>query len=164
MPGDAVAVILPSELPPDVVACVVGVEELPLLPLPLHAASVKLTMKTKKVAIKRDLECRKWDNCKPIRLLMNQRTEQGNSGKENNEHDSEIENQFLYTTPCLKHCTSTAATEDASQTCATRLKQDKNDYSYTEYNLYYPDCWKPQLRQILPRFHIAPLSGSMFIK
>jgi hypothetical protein len=59
MPGDAVAVVLPPELPPDVVACVVGVEELPLLPLPPHAASVKLTMKTKKVAIKRDLECRK---------------------------------------------------------------------------------------------------------
>jgi hypothetical protein len=59
MTGDAVAVILPSELPPDVVACAVGVEELPLLLLPPHAASVKLTMKTKKVAIIRDLECRK---------------------------------------------------------------------------------------------------------
>ena len=52
---DAVAVVLPPELPPDIVACVVGVEELPLLLLPLHAASVSASMKTKKVAIKRDL-------------------------------------------------------------------------------------------------------------
>jgi hypothetical protein len=57
MPGDVVAVILLPELPPDVVACVVGVEELLLLPFPPHAANVKLTMKTKRVAIKRDFEC-----------------------------------------------------------------------------------------------------------
>lgn len=57
MPGDAVAVVLFPELPPDVVAFVVGVEELLLMPFPLHAANVKLTMKTKRVAIKRDFEC-----------------------------------------------------------------------------------------------------------
>jgi hypothetical protein len=76
---------------------------------------------------------------------LDQRTEQGNSSKEDHEHDSKIENQFLYTTPCLKHSASAAAAENASQTCATRLKQDKNDYSYTENYLYYADCWKPQL-------------------
>ena len=53
--GDAVAVMLLDELLPDVA----DVEELLLSPLPTHAASVKLTMKTKKVAIKRDLECSK---------------------------------------------------------------------------------------------------------
>jgi hypothetical protein len=57
MPGDAVAVVLPPVLPPDVVACDVGVEELLLLPLPPHAANVKLTMNTQKIAIKRGLEC-----------------------------------------------------------------------------------------------------------
>ena len=57
MPGDAVAVMLLPELLPDVTVCVAAVEELSLLPLPPHAASVKLTMKTKKVAIKRAVVC-----------------------------------------------------------------------------------------------------------
>jgi hypothetical protein len=117
-------------------------------------------MKTKKVAIKRDVE----RNLKLTHLLLNQGAEQGNNGEENNEYDCEIENQFLYTPPRLKHSTSITATENASQTCATCLKQDKNNYSNTENNLYHPDCWKPQLRQILPRFRISLLLGSKFIK
>jgi hypothetical protein len=92
---------------------------------------------------------------------LDQGTEQGNYGKEDHEHDGKIEYQTLYTTPCLKHCTCTAATKDASQACATSLKQDKNDYSYTENNLYDADCWKPQLRQILPRFRISSLTGNI---
>jgi hypothetical protein len=76
---------------------------------------------------------------------LDQRTEQGNNRKEDHEHDSKIENQLFYTTPCLKHSASAAAAENASQTCATRLKQDKNDHSYTEDYLNDADCWKPQL-------------------
>ena len=57
--GDAVAVMPLAELLPDAVVCVTGIEELLLLPLPPHAASVKLTIKTKEVAIKRGLECSK---------------------------------------------------------------------------------------------------------
>ena len=56
MSGDAVAVMPLSELLPEVVVSVAGIEELPLLLFPPHAARVKLTMKTKNVAIKRDLE------------------------------------------------------------------------------------------------------------
>ena len=37
-------------------ACVVGVEELPLLPLPPHDVSVSASMKTKKIEITSDLE------------------------------------------------------------------------------------------------------------
>ena len=100
----------------------------------------------------------------PGRLLFDQRTEQGNGSKEDYEHDSEIENQFFYTKSCLKHSARAAAAENASQTRATRLKQDKNAYSYTENYLYDADCWKPQLRQILPRFRITPLMGIKFAK
>ena len=78
-------------------------------------------------------------------LLFNQRAEQGNNSKKDHEHDGKIENQFFYTTPCLKHSARAAAAENAAQTCATRLKQDKNNYSYTENYLDDADCWKPQL-------------------
>ena len=35
---------------------------------------------------------------------------------------------------------SAAAAENAPETRTTCLKQDKNNYRYTENNLYYPDC------------------------
>ena len=73
-------------------------------------------------------------------LLFNQGAEQGNKGKEYNEYNCEVENQFLYATPSFEYCSRAAPTENATQTCATRLKQDKHYYRYTENNLYYPDC------------------------
>ena len=116
------AVLLPGLLP-DNVAGVVDVEELTVLPLPLHEISVSPRMKTKRFEIKRDLEC-----CNTNPFLFNQGAEQGNNSKENNEHDSKVENQFLYTAPCLKHCSSAAATENATQARTACLKQDKHDY------------------------------------
>jgi hypothetical protein len=73
-------------------------------------------------------------------FLFNQGAEQGNNRKEYNEHNCKVENQFLYTAPSFEYCSSAAPTENATQTCATRLKQDKHYYRYTENNLYYPDC------------------------
>jgi hypothetical protein len=57
IPGGAVGVVLLPELPLDNVAGVVVVEELPVLPLPLHDMSVRASIKTKKIEIKGDLEC-----------------------------------------------------------------------------------------------------------
>ena len=124
------------ELPPDNVDGVLELEELTVLPLALHDMSVSPSMKAKKIEIKKDLE-----SCNTIPFLFNQGAEQGNNSKENNEHDSKVENQFLYTAPRLKHCSSAAAAENAPETRTTCLKQDKNDYCYTENDLYYPDCW-----------------------
>src|SRR5260370_42418063 len=97
-------------------------------------------------------------------LLFDQGTEQGNKSEENNEHNSKVENQFLYTATCLKHCSSAAATENTTQTRTACLKQDKHDYRYTKNNLYDPNCWQPQLRQLLPRFQTSPMIGSKFIQ
>ena len=57
IPGDAVGVVLLPEFPLANVAGVVVVEELPVLPLPLHAMSVRASKKPKKIEIKGDLEC-----------------------------------------------------------------------------------------------------------
>ena len=108
IPGDVVAVVLPPEFPPDDEACVVGVEELPLLLLPLHDVSGSARMKTKKITINSDLEC-----CNTTPFLFNQRAEQRNRSKKYNEHNSEVENQFLYTASRFKNCSSAAATENA---------------------------------------------------
>jgi hypothetical protein len=75
------------ELPPDNVAGVVVVEELPVLLLPLHELSVSASKKTKTIEIKGDLEC-----CNTTPFLFNQGTEQGNQSKENNEYNSKVEN------------------------------------------------------------------------
>ena len=104
--------------------------------LPLHDMSVSASVKTTRIEIETDLEC-----CNTTPLLFNQGAEQGNYSKENDEHDSHVENQFLYTATRLKHCSSAATTENATQTRTACLKQDKHDYRYTKNNLYYPDCW-----------------------
>ena len=115
-----------------------GVEEVPEVPPPLHDISPSVSMKPTRIEIEADLECR---NTTP--LLLNQCAEQGNHSKENNKHDSKVENQFLYTTACLEHGSSAAATKNTTETCASCLQQDKHDNRYTKNNLYDPDCRKP---------------------
>jgi hypothetical protein len=92
-------------------------------------------MKTTRIEIETDLEC-----CNTTPFLFNQGAEQRNYSKENNEHDSQVEYQFLYTATRLKHCSSATATENATQACTACLKQYKHDYRYTKNYLYYPDC------------------------
>jgi len=88
-----------------------------------------------RIEIETDLEC-----CNTTPLLFNQGAEQGNYSKENDKYDSQVENQFFYTATRLKHCSSAAATENATQARTACLKQDKHDYRDTKNNLYYPDC------------------------
>jgi len=78
-------------------------------------------------------------------MSLNQGTEQGNHSEENNEDDGKVENKFFNSTTRLKHRSCATAAENASQSCATCLKQDKKDYGYTKNYLYDADCWKPQL-------------------
>ena len=124
----------------DNVAGVEVAEEVPELLPPLHDISASTSTQTTRIEIETDLE-----RCNATPFLFNQGAEQGNHSKENNKDDCKVENQFLYTTACLKYSSRAAATKDTAQTCTSCLKQNKHDDRYTENNLYYPDCRKPQL-------------------
>jgi len=115
-----------------------GVEEVPEAPSPLHDISTSVSVITTRVEMETDFE-----RCNTTACLFDQGAEQWNHSKENNENDSKIENQFLYTTTCLKHGSRAAATKNTTQTSATCLQQDKHDNRYTKNNLYDPDCRKP---------------------
>ena len=87
-------------------------------------------------------------------VLSQRHTDDRNCGKQDNEDNSYIENQAFHSAPRLEHGAGAAASKGAAQSGASRLEQDKNDYSNTENDLHCLQCGKP-LRQVRPRFRIS---------
>lgn len=135
---EVLVALFPKDCPDEEMVGVEGVEEVPEAPSALHDISTSASVKTTRIEMETDFEC-----CNTTAFLFDQGAEQWNHSKENNENDSKIENQFLYTTTRLKHGSRAAATKNTTQTSTTCLQQDKHDNRYTKNNLYDPDCRKP---------------------
>jgi len=103
------------------------------------------------------------ENTREKEVLAKHRTEYRNQGKEYHEGDSQIKDQTLYATSCLKDRACTTTAESAAQTCSSYLEQDEEDNGNTENDLHYAECWKPLGHDIFLTFVVHLINEGDYV-